>query len=432
MRRFPRAVQAYIVVAIASGGGVLWLWCQEPLGSTDLVLIAALALPGIVARMRPLPLVYSHLRINLTGGILLMAVFLASPSAAGLLAALIALLSGLALRLTPWNILFTTAVNVLSVGFAGALYHDIVEPNTLPLDSPINLLALLLSASGFWIVNSAMVTVLVAARNGEMVWRAYVNNWREVYLQCILLTLLAVLGAAVWHQGPAYALLLLLPAIAIYQLLSITRLKQEQVINAIQIIAEVLDRRNPFTFQHSQRVAEHATKIARELGMRQSDIEVLRRAALIHDIGKMGVDDPSAELLSCRGNLTDYQFYSLKQHAQMGALIAREIPAFEEAEQPIRYHHDWYDGSRVSKAHAGEEIPVGARILAVADSYDCLCMANGEATLAYDPIAVEQLSIMGGRRLDPALLAIFLRILESQQARQPIGARVAQSPRQAS
>ncbi len=425
MRRFPRAVQAYIVAVIASGGAALWLCSRGSLDTADLALISTLALPGILAGMRPLPMVYSHLRINLTGGILLMAVFLCSPSAACLLAALVALLSALALRRTLWNVLFMTSVNTLSVGFAALLYQEVALPNALPLDTPANLLALFLSSSGYWVTISGLVTILVAGRNGEMVWRAYVNNWREVYLQCILLTLLAVLGAAAWRQGPAYALLLLVPAIAIYQLLSLTRLKQEQVIHAAEIIAEVLDRRNPFTFQHSERVAEHTVRIAREMGMGQADVEVLRRAALIHDIGKLGVDDRSAELVSCKGDLTDYQFYSLKQHAQMGALIAREIPAFEESEQPIRYHHDWYDGSRSSTPHAGDEIPLGARILAVADCYDCLCMGNGEASLAYDPMAVEELTTMGGRRLDPDILEVFLRILQAEQSRRPANARMA-------
>ncbi len=397
---------------------VLLLSCFGPLDQSDLALFAALAVPGVLVGMRPLPLVYSHLRINLTGGILLMGVFLMGPSMVCLLAGLVAFISGIALRRSLWNVFFMAGVNVVSVGFAAALYHATAQPGLLPLDSHSNLLALFISASGYWLVNSGLVTVLVAARNGEMVWRAYVNNWREVYLQCILLTLLAVLGAAAWRQGPLYALLLVVPAIAIYQLLSITRLKQQQVIHAIEIIAEVLDRRNPFTFQHSQRVAEFTVKIARQLGMGYADVEVLRRAALIHDIGKLGVDDPSGELVYCKGDLTDYQFYSLKQHAQMGALIAREIPAFEEAEQPIRYHHDWYDGSHVSKAHSGEDIPLGARILAVADTYDSLCMANGDATLSYDPMAVEQLAAMRGTRLDPYILQVFLALLdESRESR---------------
>lgn len=107
------------------------------------------------------------------------------------------------------------------------------------------------------------MTVLAAARNQEPFLRTYLNNWKEVYLQCILLTLMAVLGAAAWHQGAAYAFLLFVPTAAIYQWLSITKLKQEQVIQAIEIIAEVLDRRRAVTFQHSRRVSEHAVRIGK-------------------------------------------------------------------------------------------------------------------------------------------------------------------------
>ncbi|HZK65943.1 MAG TPA: HD domain-containing phosphohydrolase [Chloroflexota bacterium] len=125
--------------------------------------------------------------------------------------------------------------------------------------------------------------------------------------------------------------------------------------------------------------------------MSYSDLEVLRRAALIHDIGKLGVEDPWEELASVDGKMTDYQFYNLKQSSLLGAMIARETPAFGEGEDPIAYHHDWFDGSHVSRNQSGQEIPLRARIIAVANSYDRLCMANGEATLTYDPMAVEQL-----------------------------------------
>ncbi|MGI5835910.1 MAG: HD-GYP domain-containing protein [Chloroflexota bacterium] len=427
MKDFPYRIRIHILMVIAGGMGVLLFTFPWHIDSQDLLLLATLTIAGILAGIYEMPMVYSHSRINLTGAVLLMAVFLASPPQVCLLAAVVSMVYGLALRRRLWNIFFSVGSNVLSIWLAALLYNEIADRTLLPLDSWGNIKALCLSASSYWLVSSALITVAVAARYGEPFFKTYVANWREVYIQCILMTLLAVLGVAAWQQGALYAFLLLVPAVAVYQLLSLTRLKQQQVIHAIEIIAEVLDRRNPFTFQHSQRVADYVVRIAKQLRLATADVEVLRRAALIHDIGKLGGDDLSTELLSCRGDPTDYQFYSLKQHAQMGALIAREIPAFEEAEQPIRYHHDWYDGSRTSKNHSGEAIPLGARILAVADTYDCLCMANGEVALPYDPIAVEQLKTMGGKRLDPALLAVFLKILEPQQLSQSVAARIARA-----
>jgi len=423
MRRFSRPIQVYILMVIASGGGVLLVGMPQRVEGPDLILLVALAIGGILAGLRPLPLVGRHAVIDLTGGILLMAVLLASPSIACLLAAVVSVVSGLVLRRRLWNLLFNAGAEVLGIGTAGVLYHGIADPATLPLDGWVNAGALILSAGSYWVVESALVTVLVAARNREPFLQTYIKNWQEVYVQCALLALLAVLGTAAWREGAVYASLLLVPAVAVYQLMSITKLKQEQVIHAIEIIAEVQDRRNPFTFQHSHRVAEHVVRIAKQIGLRSNDVEVLRRAALIHDIGKLGLEDPAEEIPASKEDITDYQFYSLKQHAQLGAMIAREIPAFEEAEEPIRYHHDWYDGSRVSKEHAGEEIPLGARIIAVADSYDSLCMANGEATLTYDAKAVEQLRTMGGKRLDPELLARFLDLLEAEQAVRPTAVR---------
>jgi len=415
LKRFPRIIQIYILATIAGGGVALVAGFPRQIEQAELILLAALAVCGVVAGMHRLPLTGRHGTIDLTGGILLMAVFLTDTSLACLLGAIVTVLSGALTRRRIWNVLFNAGAEVLGIGLAGFLYHVLGDAEALPLDSWGNAGALLISASSYWLVESALVTVLVAARNGDPFLLTYIRNWQEVYIQCILLALLAVLGTAAWHQGMVYAFLLLVPAVSVYQLLSITKLKQEQVIKAIEIIAEVLDRRSPFTFEHSQRVAEHAVKMARRLGLTVNDVEAMRRAALIHDMGKLGVDDPSNELAP-NSALTDYQFYSLKQHAHMGAMIAREIPAFEEAEESIRYHHDWYNGRHVSREHSADGIPLGARILAVADCYDCFCMANGEATLTYDPKAVEQLQELKGSQLDPTILALFISILEAERA----------------
>ncbi|MGE5620538.1 MAG: HD-GYP domain-containing protein [Sphingomonadaceae bacterium] len=416
MRRFSRPVQGYILAVMAGGMVVLVGVRPWQLEATDPLLLVTLTAAGILAGIFRLPMAERHLRISLHGAVLLMAVFLSTTPAACFVAAVTSAVSGIGLKLRPWNIPFSSSSSVLSVALASSLYRAMADPSLLPFDSWENATALLVSAAAYWLVSSAMVTVLVADTNHQPFLRTYAVNWREVYLQCILLTLLGVLGAAAWRQGSTYAFLLVVPAVAVYQLLTITRFKQEQVIHAIEIIAEVLDRKNPFTFQHSQRVAEHTVKLAKSLGLRDGAVGALRRAALIHDIGKLGLDDPAGEIPATRGELSDYQFYSLKQHAHLGAMIAREIPAFEEAEEPIRYHHDWYDGSHVSGEHAREEIPLGARIIAVADAYDLLCMANGEASLTYDPKAVEQLRTMSGRQLDPELLDRFLELLESHQA----------------
>lgn len=419
VKRFSLPIQIYILLVIASGGAVLLVALPGQIEQSQLVLFGTLAGSGIIAGIHPLPLVGRHATIDLTGAILLMAVFLGDARLAMVLAATVSIVSGLALRRRRlWNTLFNAGTEVLGIGLASALYHGIVPSGELPLDSLPTLAALLLSGGAYWLTNSALVTVLVSARHSQPFAEVYVENWREFYLQCFLLTLLAILGSAAWHQGPAYALMLFVPAVAVYQVLSITKLKQEQVIHATETIAEVLDRRDALTFQHSRRVAEHAVKLSRDLGLSETDVEVLRRAALIHDIGKLGVDDPAEELSPGRPDVTAYQFYSLKQHALLGAMIAREIPAFEEAEEPIRYHHDWYDGTHVSRPHQGEGVPLGARIIAVADSYDRLCMANGEATLACDPLAMAELRTMGGRQLDPGLLARFLRLLDGEQAAQ--------------
>lgn len=140
-------------------------------------------------------------------------------------------------------------------------------------------------------------------------------------------------------------------------------------LSAITALAYALEAKDKYTSGHSGRVAETSVAIATELGMPQDSIEKIRLAGLIHDLGKIGVRE---SVLNKLGRLTDEEFQHVKYHCEMGEHILTPIVEDEEILKVVRHHHERYDGTGYPDGLKYEQIPLGARILAVADSYDAM------------------------------------------------------------
>lgn len=137
----------------------------------------------------------------------------------------------------------------------------------------------------------------------------------------------------------------------------------------IKSLLATIDAKDSYTSAHSQEVAETSILIARKMGCTEKEIENLRQAALVHDIGKIGV---SEEILRKRGALTESEFEIIKKHPEIGSQILRPIDPGEELISSVYHHHERYDGKGYPAEIAGKEIPLLARILAVADTYSAM------------------------------------------------------------
>jgi len=134
-------------------------------------------------------------------------------------------------------------------------------------------------------------------------------------------------------------------------------------------LAAAIDAKDPYTRGHSQRVMEYALMAGLAFGLSQRDLETLEQAAILHDIGKIGVDDA---ILRKPGQLTAEERLKVQDHPVIGAAIINDIPFLKDARLLIMHHHERADGSGYPHHLAGDEIPFGARILAVADAFDTM------------------------------------------------------------
>lgn len=202
---------------------------------------------------------------------------------------------------------------------------------------------------------------------------------------------------------------------------------KELNLGTITALITAVEARDYYTRGHSERVAKYAVTIARKLGLSHKEIEDLHVAGLLHDIGKIGISDL---ILNKRGSLTDEEYEVIKQHPGIGAIIVEEIKPLQRIVPLIYHHHERFDGSGYPDGLAGEDIPLGARILAVADTVEAMTSSR-----AYRPnMSVEQSMrlLEGGAdgQLDPMLLAIFKHLWTlGQLVLQPVVDREGSSPR---
>jgi len=154
------------------------------------------------------------------------------------------------------------------------------------------------------------------------------------------------------------------------QLLSRAR---QTTLEIVQALVRAVEAKDPYTRRHSEQVAHYATHIARMLGAPDALVERARVASLLHDVGKIGVPD---FILTKPGPLTVEEFEYVRRHPVIGAEIVSSVALFEEEARLIRHHHERWDGKGYPDALAGEEIPLGSRIIMVADSVDAMLMTR--------------------------------------------------------
>lgn len=183
----------------------------------------------------------------------------------------------------------------------------------------------------------------------------------------------------------------------------------------ILAIARTVDAKDSNTSQHSTRVSEYSVLIAKKLGYSEEKQENLRRAALLHDIGKIGIPD---RVLNKPGKLDDEEYEMMKSHVLIGSDILKDFTLIDDVQLGARYHHEKYDGTGYSEGLKGEEIPQMARIIGIADAFDAMT-ANRvyRKKLAFSTV-IEELKKGSGTQFDPKLVDIMLELIEEGSIRE--------------
>ncbi|MEZ7891176.1 MAG: GAF domain-containing protein [Candidatus Wallbacteria bacterium] len=184
---------------------------------------------------------------------------------------------------------------------------------------------------------------------------------------------------------------------------------QKNYTSTITALSAAIDAKDHYTHGHSKNVMEYAVAIATEMKLSKEEIETIRFAGLLHDIGKIGI---SEVILQKRGHLTDDEFNIISSHPKLGLSIMNEVGFLKKIAPLTYHHHEKYDGSGYPDHLKGDEIPLGARILNVSDSFDVMTTARVYKTAMSFEDAVKELDRCAGKQFDPKVVSAFKNVIE--------------------
>ncbi len=316
-------------------------------------------------------------------------------------------------RPQPIRVAFSVASLACSIQIAYSVHHVREIHNEL------------LTAAAFFVANTLFVSVVIALTENKNVWRV----WHDSYFWSFPNYLAG--AAAAWIVGVAsqrfgwQAGMLLLPIfyviykshnLYIARLEEATRRAEEQRAHAeeiaglqrrtIETLALAVEAKDQTTHDHLERVEVYAVEVAKELGFAEKDLEALRAAALLHDIGKLAVPE---YIISKPGKLTPEEFEKIKTHTVVGAEVVERIRFPYSVAPMVRGHHEKWNGTGYPDGLAGEAIPLGARILAAVDTLDALATDRQYRRALPLDEAIKVVVSESGKSFDPKIVEVLAR-----------------------
>ncbi|MDQ6721719.1 MAG: HD-GYP domain-containing protein [Candidatus Dormibacteraeota bacterium] len=408
-------LRPYLLATAAPAVGVSALLLGlTPTAAGDPALAAMLVLLGALAANFSV-MVTPRYKTDAAPAIYLALVLLFSPAQAVALIGLSRLLGDGALclrrnpatgrhRRQPTDLVFNTSQLMLA-GAASALAYRALAPDAA---AGFYVPGAIVAAAVLYAVNNGLVAVAVSLQTKRSAFEIWTEAAAADLWQTGALYVVGYLVAVLSNGRPWLALAMMVPLAGIQLALSRSIQLMEQTIAAVESMADVVDRRDPYTFQHSQSVAVNAVRIARQLHLPDREVELIRLAARVHDLGKIAVPD---DVLHKPGRLSAPEFELIKKHPETGVEILAKFPEYRRGRELVLAHHERIDGLGYPRGLAGSSIALGARIIAVADSWDAMTSSR-PYRVALDPeVALAELFRGRGTQWDPEVVDAFAHTL---------------------
>jgi len=365
--RWP--LRLYVVATPAAGAlAVVLAGVMDPRRWNDVTLLLLVVLLGLAAAAKSKP-VHLSIKMKMTvddapifAAALLLGPFLAMVVAGG--ATLIGLRFGAKMAL--YNRLFNAASSALSAGAAATSYALLV-----PAETPIaeNLGAVVVAALAGYAVQTALVDLAVALQLRRDPLRSWWRVHRADLLPQAVLYAIGTAAALSAASQPWVLPLILFPMGVVFVLLREWTRMRARTRAALVQLADLIDKRDRYTYGHSQRVADLANRLATRMRLAPSQVELITEAARLHDIGKITTPD---EILQKGGPLGPDEWEVMHGHSEAGYQLLQQLSEFWEGAELVRAHHERPDGRGYPRGARGLELPLEASIISVCDAYDAM------------------------------------------------------------
>ena len=407
-----------LVLVTAAVFALSWVRADQPLDSRHLITAVILLVMIVVAELLDVSFPHSVItfHVSISAAFCFAAGVTVGPLLGGIIVALAHIADGIYVRREPIKIVVNAAGLGLSTSVSGLVYFALANAEQSTLGSYQNILAATVAAIVYTVVNTGSLALIVAPVMGigpfEM-WRA---NFGGLYVELITVATLGSLIPVLASENALSIVLLIVPLLLGPHLAfkGIRQAHQESR-TAMEGLANALERRDPYTFRHSIRVTEYVRMILSLMPyIPRPTSEAIVAAAHVHDLGKVGAQDGSLKKPSA---LTPEERQEIQDHAAIGADIVSRLEIYRPSVETIRHHHERWDGSGYPDGLAGEQIPLGARIIAVADAFDAMTSERVYRPAMAAEAAFAELRRGAGSQFDPQLVELFAQAFATQSLR---------------
>ena len=408
MRTLRPALRVYVAAVIAMGAVAFGLgaFVLRPLG-TDLAIAGVLLVLATTAQLRPVHLTQKT-KVTVEDAATFAAALLLDPALAMLVAGGSTALAGLRGRMSWYNRAFNVSAVVIDTGTASITF-TLLAGGAAP--SLSTLPAIAAAALLKFAVNSTVVDVAVALQLRRRPLAKWWARHRRDAAQLLSLYVVGAIGAAAASDSPLTLALYVAPSALVLLALRNTARIAAGTKQAARALATLIEQRDQYTYGHSQRVAEYAERLARAMRMDAVQIELIREAAFLHDIGKIAT--PDAVLLKPTG-LDACEREVMHEHAEHGYTLLEKLPAFWEGAEFVRSHHERVDGTGYPRGLRGWELPLEVSVIAVADSYDAMTTDRVYRKALPWPAVRAELLRERGRQWHASVVDAFLAMIEAE------------------
>lgn len=402
----------YLTTVILAAA-LLLVWCSRLLlgfcfgsyASTAVVFVVAIALGDHFA-LRLAPRTAVNIGTTLELGILLLV-----PVPLATWVVFLGIFLGKMLSHSRWfEVLFNASSHAIAAFVAGEAY--MLAGGEIPLPLQIDTLDIFIPLTVLivvhWIVGLTIVSGIVCLQTNQPYIPVTYQMSKSVAMEHVSLYLMGILTALTVQENLWTILLLAVPLGIVYISLQKSLQIRQLTRGAVEKMADIIDRRDPYTYGHSQRVASLAERIAEEMHLSWEETERVKAAARVHDLGKIAMD---RTVLEKKEVLSEEEWRKMQEHPSLGAEILQNFPDFRDGTEYVRYHHERWDGRGYPEGLSGEKIPLGARIIAVADSYDAMARARPYRD-ALPEEKVRSIFVDGaGKQWDPRVVEALFKVL---------------------
>ena len=314
---------------------------------------------------------------------------------------------------TPiYGTFFNYCILILSILFSNYVY--LMYGGTYFIDKlSNNIFQIILFSLVFFIVNTAVISSLSSLMTNKNILYVFLGNIKIAVLNILVMAPSGILVAYVFNlYSYGGVIFVLFPIVLARYTFSLHIQTKSQYIETVDALMLAMEARDKYTEGHSKRVAEISTSIAKQLRYNDWKIEQLNMAALLHDVGKIGIDD---QILNKPGKLTKEEFDTIKTHPQIGYNILKDIKNLESILPIVRNHHERYDGGGYPDGKRADELSLDVFIIQLADSIDAMSTNRPYRDALQPDEVLEEVKKHSGTQFHPKVVEAYFKMLGKQK-----------------